>query len=253
MFISYIDSTGTTSFSKAENYVLASVTIHEQSWYSINKKVEDLQLKYFPNTNLDQIEFHAKDMTNKHGIYEDMSEEKIFSILDDIFTIISDKDTDITIIAVLVQKSKMTKRTDLEKISHAYLFERLNLYIQKQNKNSINAELSEYGIMVFDTEGNKKEDQKLRDKLLTILKEGTPYSKLDCLIEDPFFTDSKWRNLIQIVDCVAYCIRKKYRVNTPSTHTANWARYYDMIETKFDSKYGKYYGCGLKIIPQQGD
>ncbi len=38
----------------------------------------------------------------------------------------------------------------------------------------------------------------------TRLVEGTIYSKLDYLIEYPLFTDSKWRNLSQIVDCVAF-------------------------------------------------
>ena len=54
--------------------------------------------------------------------------------------------------------------------------------------------------MIMDTEGSKQ-DAKLRGKLTPILRNGTKYSKFQYLIEDPLFTDSKWRNLSQIVDC----------------------------------------------------
>ena len=106
----------------------------------------------------------------------------------------------------------------------------------------------EYGIMITDSEGVKK-DQKLRGKLLGMSRKGTLYSRLDVLIEDLLFTDSKWRNLSQLVDCVAYCIRKQYRTNSRSFHTFYWQSYYKRIETKFDNPRDSYFGYGLKIFP----
>jgi len=58
----------------------------------------------------------------------------------------------------------------------------------------------QYGIMIMDSEGITK-DQKLRKQLVAILRHGTPYSQLNYLIEDPLFTDSKWRNLSQLLAC----------------------------------------------------
>ena len=101
--------------------------------------------------------------------------------------------------------------------------------------------------MIMDTEGHKK-DQKLRNKLSGMLFDGTRYSELDYLIEDPLFTDSKWRNLSQVVDCVAYCIRKHYRENTSSIHTTKWLEYFSKIEKKFHNKNGYYLRYGLKIF-----
>jgi len=141
------------------------------------------------------------------------------------------------------------KKIDLEVWGHRFLFERLNKYLNLQNE--ILAEIGnphEYGIMIMDSEGYKK-DQKLRNKLTGMLFEGTHYSELDYLIEDPLFTDSKWRNLSQVVDCLAYCIRKKYRTNTPSLHTTKWLEYFSMIEKKFHKKNGFYLRYGLKIFP----
>ena len=248
MYISYLDSSGTPSLTTMENYVLAAVTVNERAWYSIKKKIECIKIKHFPTLQLDQIEFHVKDMMNRDDIYENLSWEKIYSILDDLFEIIKDDDTELTIIAVLIQKSELKKEIDVEEWGHRFLFERLNSYLEEQNKNQTSSKYPEYGIMIIDSEG-KKNDNKLRNKLSNMLTRGTMYSKLNYLIEDPLFTDSKWRNLSQIADCVAYCIRKRYRQNTPSTHTTNWNHYYDMMQTKFHRKNRDYMQYGLKIFP----
>jgi len=71
------------------------------------------------------------------------------------------------------------------------------------------------------------------------------------LIEDPLFTDSKWRNLSQLVDCVAYAIRKHFRnPPKPSFHDKNWESYFKLIYDKLDAdESGKIDGCGLKVFP----
>lgn len=106
---------------------------------------------------------------------------------------------------------------------------------------------NEYGIMIMDTEGITK-DNNLRKKLFPMLRQGTYYSNLETLIEDPLFTDSKWRNMSQLVDCVAYCIRRKYRTAvSPSIYSPPWDHYFTQIESKFDSPAGNYRGYGLNF------
>ena len=100
----------------------------------------------------------------------------------------------------------------------------------------------------MDSEGPVK-DQNLRKKIYPMLRYGTMYSKLSYLIEDPLFTDSKWRSLSQLADCIAYCVRKKHRQNKPSFHTKHWLGYFSKIESKFDNKNGRYLGIGLKVFP----
>ena len=82
-----------------------------------------------------------------------------------------------------------------------------------------------------------------------MLRYGTMYSQLGYIIEDPLFTDSKWGNLLQLVDCVAYGIRKKHRINTASFHITYWDKFYTQIEKKFDNPDGSYINYGLKIFP----
>ena len=83
-----------------------------------------------------------------------------------------------------------------------------------------------------------------------MLIDGTLYSTLDYLIEDPFFTDSKWRNLSQLVDCVAYCVRRKYMVKQSPQKKNVWDRQFEIISNRFDkSVTGSYDGYGIKIFP----
>jgi len=250
MYLSYLDSSGRPEYSDPENFVLASVTVNEHQWYHMKKEIEQIKLKYFPSIDPEKIEFHAKDMINHSGAYKGLSWNTIYSMLDDFFDFMTRDTTHISIIAAVINKEKLRKKIDLEVWGHRFVFERLNEYLAHQNH--LLAESGnphEYGIMIMDSEGSTK-DQKLRNKLTSMLNHGTKYSELGYLIEDPLFTDSKWRNLSQVVDCIAYCIRKKHRKNnTNNMHLTYWEKYYSMIEKKFHSKNGYYLKYGLKIFP----
>jgi len=101
------------------------------------------------------------------------------------------------------------KQFDIEEWGHRLIIERIEKYLEKVNKNN---KTDQYGLMIEDTV-SPKNDEMIRNKVHIIMADGTMYSKINYLIEDPLFTDSKWRNLSQLVDCVAYCIRRKFKCN----------------------------------------
>lgn len=249
MFLAYLDSSGRPSFVDKENYVLASIIINEQDWQTIDNGVKQIKLKNFPKLPDSEVEFHAKDMMNHDGIFAKLSWTQIYAILDEVFDFISNPNTLVTIIAVLIDKSKLQHNKDVEQWAFRLLFERINKFVEKRNALRLQSSLpNEFTITIMDSEGSTK-DQNLRKKIYPMLRHGTLYSKLAYLIEDPLFTDSKWRSLSQLADCVGYCIRKKYRANTASIHTKHWQGYFPKIEPKFDNVNGNYRGVGLKIFP----
>jgi hypothetical protein len=188
-------------------------------------------------------------MVNHDGIFQHMSWDCIYSIFDDVFDLVSSSDNELCIIGVLIDKDSLWQSIDNEEWAYRLLFERINRFIKRQNLSLMKAQHPpQYGIMIMDSEGLTK-DQKLRKKLVTILRYGTLYSQLDYLIEDPLFTDSKWRNLSQLVDCIAYCIRRRYRRNSSSFRNMHWESYFKKIEPKLDCPFGSYHGYGLKIFP----
>ena len=249
MFLAYLDSSGRPTFQDKENYVLCSVVIGERDWQAIDNGVKQIKLTHFPNLPDAEVEFHAKDMVNHKGIFAKLSWTQIYAIFDDIFDFVANPNTQLAIIAVLIDKSKLDPDKDIEQWAFRLLFERLNKYLEKKNAALIQSLMpNEFGISIMDSEGPVK-DQNLRKKIYPMLRYGTMYSKLTYLIEDPLFTDSKWRSLSQLADCIAYCVRKKYRQNKPSFHTYHWLGYFPKIESKFDNKNGRYLGLGLKIFP----
>ena len=254
MYLAYLDSSGRPTFSDPENYVLASIITNERHWQTIDNAVKQIKLKHFPGLPDADVELHAKDMINHDGIFRSLSWTKIYSILDDVFALIAAPNTALSIIAVLINKTKLHPSKDIEVWAYRLLLERIQKFIEVQNSNAIQSNVPiEFGIMIMDSESPLK-DQHLRRKLYSMLKFGTFYSQLTYLIEDPLFTDSKWRNLSQLSDCVAYCVRKHHRTNPTSSlsatvHMPHWNPYYKQVETKFVSKNNSYVGVGLKVWP----
>lgn len=233
-----------------EDYVVASIIANEADWYTIDNRVKRIKKKHFPFVPEQQVELHAKDMENNTGIFNGIPHEKILEIFDDVFDLVSQPDFPITIVAALIQKNRLRKKTlDLEEWGHRLLLERLNKFVEKQNSISLeNGNSAQFGIIIEDTEGEKK-DEKLRNKMRTMLTRGTFYSNIEYLIEDPLFTNSKWRNLSQLTDCVAYCIRRNYKIPQNPKKAAVWQNYFNIMTPKLDDNEGTYLGYGLKIFP----
>jgi len=158
MFLAYLDSSGRPFFSDQENFVLASATVNEHHWHNIRNRIHGIKKEHFPDIKPENVEFHAKDMMNRTGIYKKLGWTKIYKIFDDIFEIISDDESRITIIASLIKKDQLYKKIDVEEWSYRFVFERLNKYLTEQNE--LLAEVGnpyEYGIMIMDSEGHKKD------------------------------------------------------------------------------------------------
>jgi len=165
-----------------------------------------------------------------------MKLEKRMQILEDISTLIAK--TECNILSTLIDKTKIYARNfDIEYWALKLLFERI--WLEKQNEKN---KLPEHAILLIDSV-NTKYDQKRRDKLLPWIRRGT------CYPNDPLFVTSSYRSLSQLTDCIAYCIRRKYR---PSKKKLDgyFDRFFGIIYKKIDkNKYGNIINAGLKIFP----
>ena len=175
---------------------------------------------------------------------------------------LSDINSNLRIISVLIQQDRIysTKRKsfDTEESGHRLIIERIEKYLEKINKSS---NTDQYGIIIEDTVSwlctifcvninPPVNDERTRNKVHKIMADETLYSKINYLIEDPLFTDSKWRNLSQLVDCVAYCVRREFMHNQAPAKKQIWDNYFKIISANFDSDNGNYTGYGLKIFPR---
>jgi len=137
----------------------------------------------------------------------------------------------------------------LEKWAYRFLFERLQDIVREENKQKIESgQTPEFGLMIIDSI-HPKYDKILRQKLLCFLRDGTMFVDNEYIIEDPLFTHSHWRNLSQLIDCVAFCIGRNERGSMNEYTRKKFSEYYSWIKTKFHNKNGKVEGRGIKRFP----
>ena len=218
----------------------------------VDNAIKRIKIKHFPALPDENVELHAKDMENNYGVFNGINHPKILDIFSDISGYIGNSSTPLTPFSVIIQKHRLVKRDlDLELWGHRLLFERMNKYVIRKNDQYIASKSPpQYGILIEDTEGPNK-DARLRNKVRDMFSNGTMYDHIDYLIEDPLFTDSKWLNLSQVVDCVAYCVRRNYMINQNPIKKVTWESYFNQIYDKFDKPNGRTtpIGSGIKIFP----
>lgn len=252
MYLTYIDESGKAERTNPEpEYVLASLTINESAWKDVDSRVRGLKQKYFPNARFDEIEIHATDIFNHKGAFKNMSLEKRLAIFTDIMTIISEIDCSIS--TILIRKDRIkSKILEIDIFALELLFERLCFYHNVANgENRMEGRDEQYGILMIDSV-NSKYDNKIRIKVRSLFENGTKYEKNRYLIEDPIFVDSSYRHLSQLVDCVAYCIRRNFRMaEADERERETFEVFFKMIEPKLLKNGFRSEGYGLKIFPNQ--
>lgn len=259
MYLIYIDESGKPNLQDSEDFVLGALIINENQWYSIDNQVRALKSHFFPNISELDIEFHASDIANRKGHFQNLTDTELFNLFDSCYTLISN--IECCLLASMIIKDNIYSGIKnmgrryinnwIERWGHKLLFERICLYLDKINKENIFAgNPIDYGILLIDSV-NPVYDKLLRQKIIKLLKNGTEFLNNKYLIEDPLFISSQYRNLTQLVDLIAFIVRRKYRQNqSNSIYNQNYIRYFNKIESRFDTdENGVLIGSGIKLFP----
>ena len=146
------------------------------------------------------------------------------------------------------------KAIDVDNIAYKYLFERLCLTHIKLNKKITTKIVDpQYGILFMDSI-QPKFDEKIKARIRRMISEGTEHVRNDYIIEDVVFVDSRYRAMSQIIDCIAYTIRRYHRLSFSNEVKESELSYYkecfDKILPFIRKGYnGHVEGAGLKIYP----
>lgn len=249
MYLIYIDESGKPTRKDKEDFVLVGLCINEQHYRNIDQKIDELKNKYFPKIDLDNVEFHAKDIAYNKKVYTSLTFDQRFHLFEDIYSLISK--IECTIIGTIIRKNKIRKKDlDIELWAFRLLFDRFCKLLERRNKDE--KKPNEYALLLFDSI-RPVYDLKLRHKIIDMFRRGTYYNQNDYIIEDPLFISSSYRNMVQLVDCIAFCIRRKYRETSTKKSYLDiyFDRYFEIIKDKIDKdKHGKIDGYGIKIFPK---
>lgn len=246
MYLIYVDESGTVSLNDGTKlYVLASIIIHEYKWMEINEKIEQLKLKFFPNCNPGDFEFHMSNITHKTGVFKEKPKNELFKIVREVFNLISE--IDCTIICVVIMKELIGNPKKIEYMSLKYLLERFERNLEEKNKDKQN---KDFGLVFMDRIERCVDFNRFKTIRDVKKQINDIYRKETFVIEDPVFVDSQYRSLIQLADAIAFCVQRTFQESNEKTQL--FKESFELIRDKFavNSK-GEIEGAGLKIFPTE--
>lgn len=254
MQLAYIDESGVPAIEVDKYFSLSAVIIEDSNWSNLDTKVRIIKKKWYPQENADDVEFPASEMLASRGCHKGVSTETRFKVFKEIYELISNEK--VTIIGVIIDKLKIypekRKNFDVEQWAYRLLFERLNKFCAKHNaKRILSGKSEELCLMIIDSK-SRSQDKRLRDKMLNFLRDGTYYAANKFIVEDPIFTDSKWRCISQLSDLVSYTIWRGFlKQGSNETLTKTFEGHFNLIKTKMDTdSKGNLMGCGLVVFPK---
>jgi hypothetical protein len=210
MFLIYLDESGKPSRDKEENYVMGGIIIHESRWNEIDKAIAKLKEEFF-GLNSDVYEVHMAEIIHGTKLYQAVPLKKRLDFLKKLFEVI--EPLEFRVVGAIIKKEKIYPGKSIEDWGFRFLFERICWNLKDLNESLINAGQNEQkGIMVMDSI-HPKYDEKIRNKFRALFVDGTYYVDNLYLIEDPLFTNSHWRNLCQLADCVTYVLNHSNKKN----------------------------------------
>lgn len=238
MYFAFIDESGNPELNDKYNhfYVLPALIIQEKgfpylhtNWKNLKQNVRSILVSNSDFEFDEEIELHLKDITNRNGnfkILED-NEELLTKILDLIYDFISRLYANI--LTIIIHKKSYYKEYDKDLKTWA-----LKLLVERLNRFAISrySHRGEYVLMVMDTV-SLEEDEKRRKEIEYFMIHGTDWSEYpDQIIETPFIVDSNIHSGVQLVDAVAYLLRRYTRKSFGISPNAYFNQFVDKYMKK---------------------
>jgi len=251
-----MDESGKPNYSDCEKeYVLAAITIHESEYRHVEEELTKVKGRYFQDRDPEDVEIHATDIISRKGIFSKMSLDERLRLLKDVLGILGN--IECTVNCTLIRKNLLEKRRpDVDSLAYKFLFERLCMTHEKLNRKLMKKGSDpQFGILFMDSI-QPQIDEGIKTKVREMVRQGTEFTDNDYIIEDVVFVDSRYRSMSQIVDCVAYVVRRYHRLCFRDDSDENEMEFYkdcyDMIlpHIRRDNN-GSLKGAGLKIYPKK--
>ncbi|TVP40537.1 DUF3800 domain-containing protein [Candidatus Nitrosocosmicus arcticus] len=240
MYLIYVDDSGKPELSNRDSYFcLSGIIINEYDWKDI-----DTSINCFKN-QFGITEIHTRNIyrMDREFSYLNQYQGLNLRILGEFYSLISR--LNINLVSVVIDKQKYQTKHPIDEVERdcwKFLIERLDMGVADLRRQS--GFTWENGLVITDHFSSTNHDELIRSYFQSIRVNGTTYHDVKCIIEEPLFTISKWRNLIQIADAASYCV-VMYLMQDSFFMTQ-----FNIIYNKFrcDST-GNINGRGLKIYP----
>lgn len=245
MYFLYVDSSGQTAIKRTRQnngfYILSGVIVHEKNWRKVEESITAIKQEMFPELDPTQWELHAHDIWNDHDLFRDEKMQLNFIKKQEIFSKVLEliRDSDITLLNVVIFKDLMQDLPDTPKTmesSWTLITERFEHFLKRQLPETNN------GLFFVDS-SQKTPESEIKNVIWNLVRNGSPRQRIKHVLEDPIFTRSHLRNLIQLADMIAYVVHKNYRGDS------KFKEWFEKLKPKMYQPSGALFGFGIKEFP----
>lgn len=222
MFLMYVDESGDSgqisSGSPTDYFILSAIVIHELRWRDVLESLTEFR-RYLSKTRGLKLreEIHSADFINKPGDLVRIPKNDRLDILKKCMDWLNSQPY-VNVMSVAVDKNG--KQNDIFEQAWNALLTRFDNSISHNNFSGPHNP-DERGVVLSDnTEGTKLRALMRKMRHYNPIPNNSSFSggyrniKLNLVIEDPVFRDSKHSFLHQMTDVLAYCVRQKFEPNS---------------------------------------
>ena len=246
LYFLYVDGSGQTTIKRNRRdngfYILSGIIVHERDWKTIEENLSKLKGDIFPEWDPMSWELHASDIWNSRGFFADgrlklnlVKKQEIFSSILEFIC-----NSNITLLDVIIFKDRMKDRYEIPqtlKYPWTFLVERFEHFLKQQEIETNN------GLLFVDS-SQKVPESEIKNVIYGLVRNGSVWQHVEHVIEDPIFTRSHLRNMIQLADMIAYVTHRCYR------NDLKFKDLFEKLKPKMYQPNGKLYGFGIKEFPK---
>jgi Protein of unknown function (DUF3800) len=215
MYLMYVDESGDCGLnnSRTDYFILTGLVVHESRWQaSLTQLIQFRKtMRQLYGLKLRE-ELHTYQFLNKPGDFQRIRKNDRLTIIRNFADELA-KMQHLNLINIVVDKTN--KHSDYDVFENAWkaLIQRFENTLFLQNFPNSTLGLNEHGLILPDNTDGKKLTQLLRkmrqfNPVPTRFDLGGGYQnlRLNCIIEDPYFKDSRHSYFIQATDMSAYLL-----------------------------------------------
>ena len=246
MYFLYVDGSGQTAIKHSSDnnglYILSGVIVHERDWKKIENDLNTLKKEIFPELDPESWELHASAIWNNRDFFTEEKLKLNFAKKQEIFSKVLDLicNSEITLINIIIFKDLMKDRYPAPQpmeYSWTFLVERFEHFLKQHQEEPNN------GLLFVDS-SQKIPESEIKNVVWRLVRNGSYWQRVEYVIEDPIFTKSHLRNLIQLADMIAYVIHKHYR------HDLQFKDWFEGLKPKMYQHDKRLHGFGIKEFPK---
>lgn len=250
MVIAFIDESG--KLSNLPFLVTAILSYSYRTVLQANQSLRNIKLKFGMDPS---YEIHASELFHplERSPYAELDKRnKLNEFIEEVVNTISSLDISVTSVViknVSVRNVKVDVEEQLLRTSYEYLIERILLNTNKLNLNDEGIFLI-HDLIDAKEEGKSSGRQSLLTKIIDkVLMDGYYVSKMRNrlnVVMPIVFANSSRYGLLQLADVTGFLVRRQFY--RKSSAKFDFEKLYNVLLTKFDTKKGKVYGAGLKVV-----